>query len=78
VNEPVWVEHVAEELRHGVQLCSRCGAVICDYNGAVSLGGGPPRGFEPGRLFRLSNQGAELTTTSRPRGAVVQCSLGIQ
>lgn len=63
------VEHAAGSLVDGVQRCTRCGTILCDYRGAMILDGtGPLKGFAPGPVYAFGNGlGIVVVTTSTRR-----------
>src|SRR5690606_4165692 len=70
-----YTKHIAgsydEETK--LQICSRCGSVIIDYNGVVWLGDAPPEGFKEGKEVYISSDGSFKTTKVSPETETVDC-----
>lgn len=63
-----YTEHIAGSLSDGVQRCTRCGMILCDYrNSMVPEGATVPRGFAPGPVFVMG----PVTTTIAPQNVTI-------
>lgn len=63
-----YTEHIAGSLTSGVQRCTRCNHILCDYRNSMSpSGSATPQGFPPGAVYMLGG----ITTTTVPRNVTI-------